>query len=62
LWLSVAALAISAQTGKFTREVSVPEALLAAQRVWTVWQHNIVSVATSAATAVDTPKNKRKRP
>jgi hypothetical protein len=53
---------ISAQTGKFTREVSVPEALLAAQRVWTVWQHNIVSVATSAATAVDTPKNKRKRP
>jgi hypothetical protein len=48
---------ISALTGKFTREVSVPEAMLAAQRVWTVWQPNVSN--STAATSLS--KNKRKR-
>lgn len=50
---------INVQTGKFTREVSVPEAMLAAMRVWQVWRANVIDRAPMA-TAGDTKHKKRR--
>jgi hypothetical protein len=54
---------INTQTGKFTREVSVPEAMLAAMRVWQVWHLNVIEAtndSTATATTGDTKHKKRR--
>lgn len=52
---------INVQTGKFTREVSVPEAMLAAMRVWQVWRANAIDRAPTAAAMATTGDTKHKK-